>query len=316
MSLSSREDDTPKLLIQSFASSAETADQETSMPSMEKTVPPEPDDAVVREQILRRFESWLDDVLSQEEPPQGIVSEILSQLQSDSKPLQTDTENGKGDLYSLWSVLTAQTQETRLQGRAFKQLHDKLAPMEDLGNSMTSMLAAHEESLATARSIAEDARSLHSEQEKKNIQTAKYQGREEILNLLLDVRDRLVRGLDSAHKHWHRSSRKVKRNWFRWILRKFRPDGVRMLEATEALVKGYELSLVRIEEALEQFEVYEIVCKGQPFDPQCMTAVDIEETTQIPEGTVLDVYRIGYKWEDRIFRTAEVKVARQPKNPQ
>ena len=120
MSLPSREDDTPKLLIQSFASSAETADQETSMPSMEKTVPPEPDDAVVREQILRRFESWLDDVLSQEEPPQGIVSEILSQLQSDSKPLQTDTENGKGDLYSLWSVLTAQTQETRHILQIFK----------------------------------------------------------------------------------------------------------------------------------------------------------------------------------------------------
>ncbi len=33
-----------------------------------------------REEILRRFEVWLDSVLAAEEPPQGLSAELLSSL--------------------------------------------------------------------------------------------------------------------------------------------------------------------------------------------------------------------------------------------
>jgi molecular chaperone GrpE (heat shock protein) len=41
-----------------------------------------------------------------------------------------------------------------------------------------------------------------------------------------------------------------------------------------------------------------------------MTAVDIEETESVPEGTVVEVYRNGFEWNNEVYRTAQVKVAR------
>jgi molecular chaperone GrpE len=266
-----------------------------------------------REQILRRFESWLDDVLSSEEPPQGIAAEILARLQNDGTSHTATLENGRGDMYSIWSALTALTQETKLQGRAFKQLHEKITPAEALGNSIASVLAAQEELLTTTRRIAEDARTLHREQEEKAIEAVRHQVQEEILHLLLDVRDRLIRGLESAHSSRRELIRAPKRNWLARVIRKRRPGNTHAhaIEVTEALIKGYEIGLMRLDEALKQLGVSEIICIEQPFDPKFMTAVDIEETAQVPEGTVLEVYRTGYQWQERILRTAQVKVARQ-----
>jgi len=43
-----------------------------------------------------------------------------------------------------------------------------------------------------------------------------------------------------------------------------------------------------------------------------MTAVDIEETNSVPNGTVVEIYRNGYEWNGEVYRTAQVKVARTP----
>jgi molecular chaperone GrpE (heat shock protein) len=43
-----------------------------------------------------------------------------------------------------------------------------------------------------------------------------------------------------------------------------------------------------------------------------MHAVDVEETDQEAEGTVLEVYRAGYEWMGEVHRPAQVKVARRP----
>ena len=284
-------------------------EESISTPQGAEAAPDAPIETTVREQILGRFEAWLDEVMSGEEPPQGIAAEIWSQLQSGQKPLRNAPEK---DRYSLWSALTALTQETKLQGRTFKQLQEQLTPMTGWGDLLKSLLAGQEESLAATRSMIEQAGSVNAEQERAQVQVAQRQVREEFLRLLLDVRDRLVRGLDLARQHRLGAVRQVKPNWLMRILRQNRPNGGRQLEATEALIRGYELSLLRLEEALQELEVCEIACKGQPFDPTCMTAVDIEETTQVPEGTVCDVYRAGYKCQDRVFRTAEVKVSRRP----
>jgi hypothetical protein len=56
--------------------------------------------------------------------------------------------------------------------------------------------------------------------------------------------------------------------------------------------------------------------------PDCMPAenlrfathdgCDIEETSSVPEETVVEVYRNGYEWNGEVYRTAQVKVARNP----
>jgi molecular chaperone GrpE (heat shock protein) len=43
-----------------------------------------------------------------------------------------------------------------------------------------------------------------------------------------------------------------------------------------------------------------------------MNAIDREESGDVPEGTVLEIYRSGYEWNGEVFRTAQVKVSGAP----
>jgi molecular chaperone GrpE len=79
------------------------------------------------------------------------------------------------------------------------------------------------------------------------------------------------------------------------------------------LTTGYELGLARLDQTLDELNVRAIQCEGQPFDPRTMNAVDREESSAVPEGTVLEVYRRGYEWSGEVFRPAQVKVACAPR---
>jgi len=78
------------------------------------------------------------------------------------------------------------------------------------------------------------------------------------------------------------------------------------------LKKGYELAIERLDQALEDFDARQIPCQGQVFDPRRMNAVDRQESSAVPEGTVIEVYRSGYEWNGDVFRPAQVKVSCAP----
>jgi molecular chaperone GrpE (heat shock protein) len=61
---------------------------------------------------------------------------------------------------------------------------------------------------------------------------------------------------------------------------------------------------------LGDYGVHEIECVGLPFDPVRMRADDVEETQDVPDGTVLEIYRAGYEARGEVFQAARVKVAR------
>ncbi len=236
-----------------------------------------------REEILRRFEAWLDETLASEEPPQGIAAEILAELDSENAVDANHDANRGADLYSMQAALTALTQEIKLQSRSFKQLSE----------TISSPVPSPEE---TPRA-------------------AERRARREMLHVLLDLRDRLQRGLRSAQDARRRMELEPAR-WKTRLLSRLSGDaasGSAAKEAVTALEKGYELSGQRLDEALDRFRIREIEAEGQEFDSSTMTAVDLEETGDAPEGTVLAVYRPGYEWEGELFRAAEVKVARAPR---
>lgn len=245
-----------------------------------------------REQILSRFTAWLDTVLAEEESPQGIAAEILAAFDAgpqDASPESTATAvppgssmDGQCDLYSMWSAMTALTQEVKLQGRSFKQLSETVAPVADLAPLLPEMQRQAEE-----------------------------RARGEVLNVLLDLRDRLRRGLDSARTGQVELRKSFELGWRTRLFGLDKPLQA-ALDAVAALEKGYSLSLERLNEVLNQSDVREIECEGQPFDPTSMHAVDLEETSGAPEGTVLEVYRAGYEWKGEVYRHAQVKVARRP----
>lgn len=252
-----------------------------------------------REQILARFAAWLDQVLDAEDPPQGLDAQFLAELAGAEEEGRAEPAEAQGDLYSMWAALTALTQEVKLQGRAFRQLDQTLAPVAELGVAVRDELADLQAALALAL-----AGRAEGERE------ARRQAQREAVGLLADLHDRLERGLGAARRSLAELERPVPpaKGWFA------RPPAfpAHAVEVARALAEGYALSLERLREGLEQLGVQRLGRVGEPFDPEVMRAADVEETTAAAEGTVLEVYRTGYTWRGELFRPAEVRVARAP----
>jgi molecular chaperone GrpE len=138
---------------------------------------------------------------------------------------------------------------------------------------------------------------------------AERRGRKEALGALLEMRERLLRGLEAV-----RGREPVQPGlWDRLFPARWRKVQ-HALDVVRALEEGYRLSLGHLDDLLFQFQVQPIECEGRPFDPRRMNAVDVEETDRAAEGTVVSVYRVGYEWNGELFRPAQVRVARRPGN--
>ena len=265
--------------------------------------------APIRERILQRFAAWLDGTLNSEPLPEGIASEIWNDLAVEQKDPGAAQPT---DWYSLWEAMTALTQEIKLQGRSFKQLSDSLAPVASLEGRVDASIRAQAEAVSQALWLAEEARAGRAEREREVRRETEQRVRREMLMVLIEMKDRLSRGLQSLN-----ATRKVNQANDRegWWERLFGSRGKQRqfwLAATDALEKGYTLTLESLEESLQRFDLYEIPCEGQPFDARTMSVVDRQETVAVEEGTVLEVYRAGYEWQDELFRPAQVKVASLP----
>jgi molecular chaperone GrpE len=108
-----------------------------------------------------------------------------------------------------------------------------------------------------------------------------------------DLISRLLPGLDDLHKALDH-----------------KPEGI-----DEAWVKGVELSVRKLEDALRAHGLEVIEAVGKPFDPKVHEAIGHEESSEHPEDTVVEVLRPGYRVRDRVVRPALVKVARPPALP-
>src|SRR3989442_14783884 len=86
-----------------------------------------------------------------------------------------------------------------------------------------------------------------------------------------------------------------------------KPEGI-----DKSWVKGLELSVRKLEEALDTHGLQPINAVGAHFDPKLHEAVGHEESREHPEDTVVSELRRGYRVRDRVVRPALVKVARPP----
>jgi molecular chaperone GrpE len=86
-----------------------------------------------------------------------------------------------------------------------------------------------------------------------------------------------------------------------------KPKGV-----DEAWVKGLELSVRKLDEALSAHGLEPIEAVGARFDPKLHEAIGSEESSEHPEDTITSELRRGYRIRDRVVRPALVKVARPP----
>jgi molecular chaperone GrpE len=78
----------------------------------------------------------------------------------------------------------------------------------------------------------------------------------------------------------------------------------------ESVITGYTMSLQRLERALRQHGLEPIPCVGEPFDPERMEVLEVMADSGRPANEVLDEVRRGYLWNGRVFRYAQVRVAK------
>ncbi len=75
---------------------------------------------------------------------------------------------------------------------------------------------------------------------------------------------------------------------------------------------GVEIIHRQLQEILTRMGLSEVESEGKPFDPHLHEAVSRVETTEHPEGTVVEVFQKGYSFKDRLVRPAMVAVAQSP----
>ncbi|MGE5423219.1 MAG: nucleotide exchange factor GrpE [Ignavibacteriales bacterium] len=78
----------------------------------------------------------------------------------------------------------------------------------------------------------------------------------------------------------------------------------------QAVKKGVEMVEKRLVELVEQEGIKTIPAMGEQFDPQRHEALTLEDTDEYPDGTIIEVFQLGYQWNDRVVRPSLVKVAK------
>ncbi|MCX6927991.1 MAG: nucleotide exchange factor GrpE [Verrucomicrobia bacterium] len=83
-------------------------------------------------------------------------------------------------------------------------------------------------------------------------------------------------------------------------------------EVDQSLQTGVSMIFQQLKSALAEAGLEELNAAGKTFDPNFHEALSQQETTEVPEGQVVQQLRKGYKLRDRLLRPASVVVAKQP----
>jgi molecular chaperone GrpE len=80
-------------------------------------------------------------------------------------------------------------------------------------------------------------------------------------------------------------------------------------KSVEDFRSGVELIDRQFHDVLTRLGVEPIPAQGKPFDPNQHQAIQMVETTDVPDHHVIDELQRGYRLRDRVLRAAMVRVA-------
>ena len=139
---------------------------------------------------------------------------------------------------------------------------------------------------------------------------------------LLDRLARLQAEFDNARKRAVREQQEFREFAAADVIKNFLP----ILDSLERALKaggdsnsnsnsndfrnGIELIYRQFQDALQKIGVQPIVSVGQAFDPRVHEAVEMVDTSEVPDHHVLDELQRGYRYKERLLRPAMVRVAR------
>ncbi|OGX15755.1 MAG: nucleotide exchange factor GrpE [Omnitrophica WOR_2 bacterium RBG_13_41_10] len=76
-------------------------------------------------------------------------------------------------------------------------------------------------------------------------------------------------------------------------------------------LKGVEMILAHLYDMLKSYGVRPIEAEGKIFDPHLHEALMQAENKDLPEHTIIEELQKGYLLNDRVIRTAKVKVSKK-----
>ena len=167
------------------------------------------------------------------------------------------------------------------------------------------------ESASEGTSFEIDQESLVHELENAQQQISDFQDRMLRMQAEMEnLRKRTERDLSNAHKYG---------------IEKFAGELLQVKDSLELglgaadvdpvkLQEGSELTLKMLTTVLQKFSVEEIDPLGELFDPNLHEAMTIQESTEHPPKTVINVMQKGYSLNDRLLRPAMVIVAKAPED--
>ena len=82
--------------------------------------------------------------------------------------------------------------------------------------------------------------------------------------------------------------------------------------SVQSMQSGVSMIQQQLRAAMTEAGLEEIDANGQKFDPNLHEAISQQETSEVPEGNVVQQVRKGYKLRDRLLRPASVIVAKKP----
>ena len=84
-------------------------------------------------------------------------------------------------------------------------------------------------------------------------------------------------------------------------------------DTMESFKKGIQLTASEMESTLGRFGIHPIDCTNKAFDPSIHEAIGNEEDPHTTPGHITKVLKKPYKFHDKVIRTGQVIVAKEPK---
>jgi molecular chaperone GrpE len=155
--------------------------------------------------------------------------------------------------------------------------------------------------------------------------TAATESAEEVIRQLREqnrqLTDQMLRGkadMDNARKRLVREKEEFQQFAAFQTLQALLPilDGFELALAAEGggedYRKGVEIIYLQFLGTLQRLGLEPIAAKGKPFDPNLHEAIASVETTEVPDGQVVDELQRGFFYKRRLMRPTKVRVARRP----
>ena len=136
---------------------------------------------------------------------------------------------------------------------------------------------------------------------------------------LIDRVARLQAEFDNARKRQEREKQEFRDYATGSVVEQFLPvlDNFALaLNSTgtaEQLRTGVELIVKQMDETLRQLQVQAIPTVGQPFDPRVHEALGSVERDDLPDHSIAEEIRKGYRIRERLLRPAMVRIVSNPK---